>query len=165
MSAWLDGLVAALAAEADLLSGMEGLLAEEAAALGRGDAAAMAALAGRKEAVAIELARLEAMRRVSLAEAGRVLGVPPDALTLDTLARMAPGRSAELAALRARLRSTLTALGATARRNALLIEESLRCVSVLLGALVGALAPAPTYAAAGRPPAPAAAPRLLDRTA
>jgi flagellar biosynthesis/type III secretory pathway chaperone len=164
MTAALEALADALAAESRGLHGLLGLLEEEGQVLLRGDAAALAALADRKAAQIRDNAALEDARRRALAGIAEVLHVAPSTLTLTEVARRAPAQARTLLARRDELRRLAQGLADRARHNGFLIDRSLEYLRGLLSSLVGAVTRPATYTASGRHASPAAA-ALIDRQA
>jgi flagellar biosynthesis/type III secretory pathway chaperone len=160
----LDDLLAVLAAEGAELRRLLPLLEQERAALMRVDAPAVAALTGEKELALGELKRLEARRQGCLAQLATAYGVSVDSLTLSGLARLVASPE-RLEALRRTLRADLARLAAVNDGNRFLVEQSLRHVHGLLGAVKAALAETPTYGAGGRSAETASTRAVLDRTA
>jgi flagellar biosynthesis/type III secretory pathway chaperone len=165
MKQLVDDLMTVLMAEATELTALIPLLEQEEKALLRGDAATVADLTTRKEAVVRELRRLEASRRGVLTSLGASLGLAPERLTLSEVLRAVPSSASRLSAMRTDLRTMLSSLATRHRRNGLLVEHSLRYASGLLATLRGALNPTPTYAATGRAGQGISTLGVLDRRA
>ncbi len=163
MTAALDTLSDALAAESRHLAALLELLEEEGQVLRRGEAVSLAAITDRKEAWIRDRAALEDTRRQALSLVARALHIDLSAVTLTDLARREPAQAGRLLARRDELRRLTSRLSALVQHNGFLIERSLRYFRGFVSSLVGAVAHPATYTASGRHDVQAAAVGLIDR--
>jgi flagellar biosynthesis/type III secretory pathway chaperone len=161
----MDDLVAVLAAEAGEYHRLLPLLEEEERVLFRADAAALAEISARREALLVRLTRLERERRAALRRLATMFGVEPRALTVSRLIELAPGHAHALEPVREKLRDLLRYLLERNGRNRFVAERTLACLRGLFAGLVSALASGPTYTQSGRSDQRAGELRLLDRRA
>ena len=165
MTGAVDELLAVLTEEAHELGRLLPVLEDQQRALLDGDAARVADLARRQEAVAERLSGLEHGRRRLVARVAGDLGLAPGAVTLATLAERLPDPRARLGALRSDLRAVVTRLSTVHRRNAFLLARSAEYLAGLLSHIVNALSPPPTYGRQGQHGEAVPAVGLLDRRA
>jgi flagellar biosynthesis/type III secretory pathway chaperone len=161
----MDELVAILLAEAQTYRQLVPLVEDEQRALVQADAAALAELTGRREAVLARLARLERDRQAALGRLAVLYGVEARGLTVSRLLELAPGSAASLQPVRAELRALLTGLLDRHGRNRVVAERTLACLRGLFSKLVSALTGGATYTPSGRSDQPIDQLRLLDRSA
>jgi hypothetical protein len=161
----VDELVAILLAEARAYRQLVPLVEEEQRALVQADAAALAEVAGRREAWLGRLARLERDRQAALGRLAAVFGVEARTLTVSRLLELEPGSAAALQPVRAELTSLLTGLVERHGKNRVVAERTLACLRGLFSKLVSALTGGPTYTPSGRSDQPLDQLRLLDRHA
>jgi flagellar biosynthesis/type III secretory pathway chaperone len=165
MTAGLDDLSVALAAEARHLGSLLALLEEEAEVLARADAASLAAIADRKAGWIRDRAPLEGARRQAVSRIADALGLDPSTVTLTDLAHREPTHAGRLLARRDELRRLAGRLSALVRHNGFLLERSLQHLRGFLSSLIGAVAHPATYTASGRSELPPAALGLVDHRA
>jgi flagellar biosynthesis/type III secretory pathway chaperone len=167
MTRALEDLTALLGAEVRELRRLLALGEEQVQVLLRGDAATLAGLTARQEALARRLGRLEDQRRSLVAPLAGALGLEPATLTLSTILGLVPEPPPALVALRRELRDLLARLLRVNERNGFLVERSLAHLERLLHHLLAALAPGatPTYAADGRTGRTRTALQLVDHRA
>lgn len=161
----VDELLDLLSEEAQELGRLLPVLEDQQRALLDGDAARVADLARRQEALAERLSGLEHGRRRLIARVAGDLGLPPGAVTLSALAERLPDPPARLGALRNDLRAQLTRLSTVHRRNTFLLARSAEYLAGLLSHIVNALTPTPTYGRQGQHGGAVPAVGLLDRRA
>jgi flagellar biosynthesis/type III secretory pathway chaperone len=164
MTGALDKLVDLLAEETAELQRLLPLLEDQHHALLRGDAAGVADVTSRQEPVAARLIRLESGRRPLVEQVAADLRVRPADLTLSSLARL-PNPPARLGEVRRELRTVATRLATLSRQNAFLLARSVEFVEGLLGQILSALDPAPTYGRGARQTGGLTAAGLVDRQA
>ena len=158
-------LATVLAAQETALGTLVGALEDEERLLLHPDAARLLALLESQKQVVAEIAALERTRVTITEHLAAGLRVAPGTLTLGRLAALFPTLPENLGRLRTTLAARVRRVGQMNERNAFLAEKSLGYVERLLDQLVAALAPAPTYGAAGRAHVGARTAGLLDREA
>jgi flagellar biosynthesis/type III secretory pathway chaperone len=158
-------LATMLGAQETALGMLVDVLDEQERLLVRADASGLVVLLANQQHLLSEIVALETTRmRITEALAGD-LGVPPATVTLGSLGSRFPRLADDLRDRRSRLIALVRRVADMNRRNGVLAELSLGYVARLLDHLVTALAPAPTYGAAGRARVGAASAGLLDREA
>jgi flagellar FlgN protein len=161
----VDDLVAILLAEAREYRRLVPLLEEEERVLVRADAAALADVSARRQALLVRLARLEGDRLTALGHVAAAIGAEPRTLTVSRLIELAPASASSLEAVREELGGLLHHLLAHSSRNRAVAERTLGYLRGLFASVVSALSTEPTYSPAGRSDRPLEELRLLDRHA
>jgi flagellar biosynthesis/type III secretory pathway chaperone len=150
MTALLEGLADILVEETACVRELLSVLEEQERVLLRADAAALAALVTRQQALVTSLGDLEGSRRATLGRLAGQLGVERERLTFSTLGQRVRAMPERLAAVRDELRQALGALARRNERNGFLLDRSLGYVERLLAQLLPTRTPVPVYAATGR---------------
>ena len=158
-------LATVLAAQESALATLVGVLEDQERLLLKPDARALLALIKSQEHVVAEILELEKARLKVTEQLAADLQVAPRTLTLGRLAEIFPALPEDLGRLRTTLTTLVRRVGSINARNAFLAEKSLGYIERLLDQFVAALAPSPTYGAAGRAYAGARTAGLLDREA
>jgi flagellar biosynthesis/type III secretory pathway chaperone len=159
-------LVSVLTAQRDALAAMVSLLEEQEGAITRADAPGVERLMTRQEPVLRDVLRLEQRRRALMQDLATELGLDARRPSLSALVARLPGASASLADLGTEMRRLLQVLDTRNRHNTVLLDRAVSCLEGLVRAImsIGA-APAPVYAASGRPAHQGAPARLVDKSA
>lgn len=136
MSAALDELTGALAAQADELRRLLPLLEAQQAAVTGADGGRVAALMFGQAPILRRLVRLDQQRQVAASDLAAELGLP-GAPTLSAIAERLPDAGA-LRALQHDVRLLLEAVDVRSRRTALLLDRAAECIEGLVRTVMGA---------------------------